>query len=334
MALYLGHRCRHHQRSRRSIVDAATGAQLTVESAPQPDPLPTAPPGRSEVGRPCDPLDARRWRSGRAAVAACGRRGGDRGDRRHRAAARRPARQHRARRRSAPAHAADRLAGQARRRAGCGRHERPRRPPRAPRRARHARHRLRDGERLPRHDPLLAAGAGRVADAGRPRHVRPRLSRRLPLRAGLPVTDPTDAGGAGLFDAAHGRWHAGMLAALDLPAALLPPVEPTGTLIGTLGTAGAVALGLPVGVPVMNALGDNQASFFGSVGAATDALLVNVGTGGRSPRSPPVRARRAAGDAPLPRRAGICSSARGSSAASPTPSCATSFVRSGASSSA
>ncbi len=101
------------------------------------------------------------------------------------------------------------------------------------------------------------------------------------LCGALPVTDPTDAGGAGLFDAAHGRWHAGMLAALDLPAALLPPVAPTGTLLGTLGAAGAAALGLPTGVPVMNALGDNQASFFGSVGVATDALLVNVGTGGQ-----------------------------------------------------
>jgi len=98
----------------------------------------------------------------------------------------------------------------------------------------------------------------------------------------LPVTDPTDAGGAGLFDVAHGRWHADILAALALPEALLPPVEPTGTLRGTLGAAGAAALGLPIGVPVMNALGDNQASFFGGVGTVTDALLVNVGTGGQA----------------------------------------------------
>ena len=98
---------------------------------------------------------------------------------------------------------------------------------------------------------------------------------------GLPVTDPTNAGGAGLFDAVAGRWHAEMIAALDLPPDLLPPVHPTGTIVGRLAGAAAGALGLPAGVPVTNALGDNQASFFGSVGVSTDALLVNVGTGGQ-----------------------------------------------------
>ena len=96
-----------------------------------------------------------------------------------------------------------------------------------------------------------------------------------------PVTDPTDAGGAGLFDARAGDWHAEMITALDLPPDLLPPVRPTGTIVGRLAPAAAATLGLPAGVPVTNALGDNQASFFGSVGVAPDALLVNVGTGGQ-----------------------------------------------------
>lgn len=97
----------------------------------------------------------------------------------------------------------------------------------------------------------------------------------------VPVTDPTNAGGAGVFDAVAGEWHAGILAALDLPADLLPPVRPSGTIVGPLAAESARALGLRAGLPVANALGDNQASFFGSVGVATDALLVNVGTGGQ-----------------------------------------------------
>lgn len=101
------------------------------------------------------------------------------------------------------------------------------------------------------------------------------------LCAQLPVTDPTNAGGAGLYDARAGAWHAEMIAALGLPPDLLPPVRPTGTIVGALADGAARALGLPAGLPVMNAMGDNQASFFGSVGVATDALLVNVGTGGQ-----------------------------------------------------
>jgi sugar (pentulose or hexulose) kinase len=260
-----------------TIVDAATGAQLAVESAPQSDPLP-APPGRSE-------WDARAVRDralavGRAAVAASGRAGDI-------AAIGVTGQQHggllvgtapgdelrpltpiigwQDKRADEPGaggvtslatlHA--RLAGLDTRGTGCaiasgflgtslfwlaGREELP---------ARDARATL-----VP--DYLAAT-----------------------LLGSLSVTDPTGAGGAGLYDAAHGRWHAGMLAALDLPAALLPPVAPTGALLGGLGARGAAALGLPIGVPVMNALGDNQASFFSSVGAATDALLVNVGTGGQ-----------------------------------------------------
>ena len=260
-----------------TIVDAATGAQLVVESAPQPAPLP-APPGRSE-------WDARAVRDralavGRAAVTASGRAG-------EIAAIGVTGQQHggllvstapgdelrpltpligwQDKRADEPGadgmstlaalHA--RLAGLDRRDTGCaiasgflgttlfwlaGRDELPTRDARA--------------TFVP--DYLVAT----LCDT-------------------LPVTDPTNASGAGLFDAAHGRWHAAMLAALDLPEALLPPVAPTGSLRDGLGAAGAAALGLPRGVPVMNALGDNQASFFGSVGAATDALLVNVGTGGQ-----------------------------------------------------
>jgi len=45
----------------------------------------------------------------------------------------------------------------------------------------------------------------------------------------------------------------------------------------------AAETGLPAGLPVGNAIGDNQAAFLGSVGeaAAGDVLQVNLGTGGQ-----------------------------------------------------
>ena len=101
------------------------------------------------------------------------------------------------------------------------------------------------------------------------------------LCAQPPVTDPTNAAGAGLLDVAARRWDAELIAALDLRVDLLAPIRSTGAIVGQLAPDAAVALGLPAGVPVMNALGDNQASFFGSIGVATGDLLVNIGTGGQ-----------------------------------------------------
>ena len=96
-----------------------------------------------------------------------------------------------------------------------------------------------------------------------------------------PVTDPTNAGGSGIFDVVNRRWDAELVDALALPAELLPEVRPSGTIVGTLVPTIARQLGLPEGVPVVNGVGDNQASFFGSVGQPDSDLLINIGTGGQ-----------------------------------------------------
>ncbi len=99
---------------------------------------------------------------------------------------------------------------------------------------------------------------------------------------GRTALDSTDAAGWGLFDVRDGnRWIPGIAQALELPAALLPDVEPTGSLAGALLPEMAGASGLPAGLPVAVALGDNQASFFGSVSGPTATLLMNLGTGGQ-----------------------------------------------------
>lgn len=96
-----------------------------------------------------------------------------------------------------------------------------------------------------------------------------------------PITDPTNAAGTGLFNIRQREWDPALLAALDLPLRRLPPVRPTGSLAGRLHPTLAGDIGLPAGTPVLNALGDNQASFFGSVAHPDEEILVNVGTGGQ-----------------------------------------------------
>jgi sugar (pentulose or hexulose) kinase len=101
------------------------------------------------------------------------------------------------------------------------------------------------------------------------------------LTGTAPVTDPTCAASSGVFDVQAGAWDAELIAALDLPAMLFPEVRPSGAPLGALTAAMADATGLPQGLPVFVGIGDNQASFLGSVADRGDSVLVNVGTGGQ-----------------------------------------------------
>jgi sugar (pentulose or hexulose) kinase len=96
-----------------------------------------------------------------------------------------------------------------------------------------------------------------------------------------PVTDPTCAASSGVFDIRLGSWAQDYLKALDLPPGLFPEVRPSGTLLGNLTEEAADMTGLPAGLPVFGGIGDNQASFLGSVGDPEETVLVNVGTGGQ-----------------------------------------------------
>jgi sugar (pentulose or hexulose) kinase len=101
------------------------------------------------------------------------------------------------------------------------------------------------------------------------------------LRGGLPVTDPADAGSAGLFDLSRMRWHEEIIRALKLADGLLPPVRESGEVVGPVAAAAAKESGLPAGMPVCNATGDNQASVVGSIADMDKSVLVNIGTGGQ-----------------------------------------------------
>lgn len=97
-----------------------------------------------------------------------------------------------------------------------------------------------------------------------------------------PVTDATCAASSGIFDVRRGDWDEPALTALALPRRLLPPVQRSGALLGRLSKALAERTGLPAGVPVFVGIGDNQASFLGSVADRRGAALVNIGTGAQT----------------------------------------------------
>lgn len=101
------------------------------------------------------------------------------------------------------------------------------------------------------------------------------------LTGAAPNSDPTLAGSSGVFDIVANQWDWAMLDRLGLPASVFAPVGVGGTAAGGLRAEIAAQIGLPAGLPVGVALGDNQASFIGSVREPASSLLLNVGTGGQ-----------------------------------------------------
>ena len=75
---------------------------------------------------------------------------------------------------------------------------------------------------------------------------------------GRHLTDPSNASRTLLFDIHAGAWDAEILSALDIPAAILPPVAPSAS---DFGMAAADLLGAEV--PVRGVLGDQQAALLG-----------------------------------------------------------------------
>ncbi|WP_379152563.1 sedoheptulokinase [Paenibacillus sp. sgz5001063] len=85
----------------------------------------------------------------------------------------------------------------------------------------------------------------------------------------LPLIDSTQAAGLGCYSITEGDFDKEAITRSGISTELLPKVAPSGTLLGlTL-----------EGVPVFTSLGDNQASFLGSVPFPEESLLLNIGTG-------------------------------------------------------
>ena len=101
------------------------------------------------------------------------------------------------------------------------------------------------------------------------------------LSDGPVETDPGNAQSLGVFDLEHRTWSDELLAACNLPRTLMPEVRESGAVLGGLSTSIARETGLPEGLPICNAIGDNQAAVLGSVPAGQPAIQINVGTGGQ-----------------------------------------------------
>jgi sedoheptulokinase len=150
--------------------------------------------------------------------------------------------------------------------------------------------RLRLGEeQTQRTGTTMASGFGaatlfRLKDRIRPNSMALTIHDFLVFRlTGKALTDPSDAASWGIYDAEHqSGWLDGVEKTLELPEGVLPMIQPTGSIAGALQPPIASQLGLSAGIPVAVALGDNQASFIGSVPSLNDSVLFNIGTGGQT----------------------------------------------------
>lgn len=83
------------------------------------------------------------------------------------------------------------------------------------------------------------------------------------LASGVLCTDVTCAGRTCLMNAADKKWSGELLSLFDLPSEKLCPLREPGSIVGKLSGAFAVMTGLPAGIPVITAGGDQQCSSLG-----------------------------------------------------------------------
>lgn len=95
-------------------------------------------------------------------------------------------------------------------------------------------------------------------------------------------TDPTNAGGSGVFNAKKRKWDKKAISKLKITGVVLPELRSSGEVIGKISAATERLTGLPCGVPVSCSIGDNQASILGGLyGLNRKTVLVNIGTSGQ-----------------------------------------------------
>ena len=85
-----------------------------------------------------------------------------------------------------------------------------------------------------------------------------------------PKTDSTNAAGLGFFDLQNLKFDSDTLNACGIRADILPELVQSAQLTGTYKS-----------IPVYSAIGDNQASFLGSVNDIPDSVHITVGTSGQ-----------------------------------------------------
>ena len=94
------------------------------------------------------------------------------------------------------------------------------------------------------------------------------------------ATEVSDASGTLLLDVANRRWSERLLALLEIDASLLPRLHESPEITGKLHDAGARALGLRPGVPVVGGGGDQAAGAVGNGIVTSGIISATLGTSG------------------------------------------------------
>jgi xylulokinase len=95
------------------------------------------------------------------------------------------------------------------------------------------------------------------------------------------ASDPSDACSTLLLEALTRDWSPELLELLQIDPRVLPPVQPSNVIAGSLQPAAAAELGLPPGIPVITGAGDTASSVLGAGVTQPDTLLLNISTGGQ-----------------------------------------------------
>ncbi len=98
---------------------------------------------------------------------------------------------------------------------------------------------------------------------------------------GTALIDPTNACSWGFFDLKTNTWREKFIARTEIPAQVLPRLQPAGSRAGTLEAEFSRKWGLPEGLPVGVACGDHPASLYATVTAPGTDIALTLGTGGQ-----------------------------------------------------
>ncbi|MBW4470929.1 MAG: xylulokinase [Stenomitos rutilans HA7619-LM2] len=104
---------------------------------------------------------------------------------------------------------------------------------------------------------------------------------------GEAASEPSDASGTLLYDLGGDTWAIDVLDALHLRTDWLPNLTPSTSMVGTLTTTAAAALGLPSGLPVIAGAADTASAMLGSGLLEPGLMQLTVGSGAQivTPRS-------------------------------------------------
>jgi xylulokinase len=94
------------------------------------------------------------------------------------------------------------------------------------------------------------------------------------------ATDVADASGTLMLDVAHRRWSKEILQSVQMEESLLPDLYESPDICGQISAAGAAAIGLQIGTPVVAGAGDQAAGAIGMGIVSPGKVSATIGTSG------------------------------------------------------